>query len=984
MTRTPRKVPVSPALMLGAAITAAAGCGQPVADDDSATPAPVAADTDGPTISMSPIPDGQPLDTSVPVTVRLADPSGISNAFLYYRAPGTDYWGSSDFVRQEDDRYASEIPAAFVQHDGVDYYVEASDGSVNHNTSAWPDAGAASPEHFATEEVSGQFPYVATFDPPGGTEAWALEDTGWRGYVAGFDDGDNWHLCEDSSQSGAYSACHDHGSPYQTSPFLDYLVSPPIDLSNTAAADLFWTEFADYSRYAQHQLLVSTGHPNPASGDYVVLLDPLPVAPEAEGSWARSLHVDLSPFAGEPVVYIAFSYSGMWGDDWYLDDITIAEPTADLRFDDPVVEPGKTDPGGMVRLTIDVENAGLVASSLLTAVVTSPDGQVTVSPQEMALPGVAPGERVSVGPFEILVDAAHAEDVYIPVAITLSDDTNTWQDETRIQVGQPPVARIDISHEFEDDLQVYLGYGPPADPDLRITVQEDEGEDSSGTFHWDVDISGYASALPPNSTSNRWFLEVWDDSIGNTGRIEAFQIQIGGELYVCTGLPEPIPDDGTPVIVYIPGRPELELRTAAVDPAPAAPGATEELRVILNNTSSPPQGTLTGELHGVSTDIDMLEGGPMTMTYTAVDSSDDGTTGIISHDLPFRFRVADTHVDSTPVLFNLLITDEVDIWSVPIVVDVPYPVLGGLGLEIEDTSGKGATDSALEPGETTGLRLRVRNSGGLPTFAQVEAHVRILSDDGAGAYLEPTTAVLYPDPREDDGVSPNPETTPPSSSSPAPTPTLLPPGGPIPAGGGGKSDLLSIGVSSGSPGDRVELEVTLSDGTLEWMERRTLVLSETPWNPLTASDDPQGDADDYPIDFAAGTFRLSGSLLDMGWTSHATFDIDDTYLYGFISSRAEYQYAIVFVYGEARLYRWYEDDTTGIGYWYRRYSPPASLSAVQASDTQVVLSIDLADIGLTGAALFGGASAGACDGGSACDYAPDSASTGEGLTRFHW
>ncbi len=952
------------------------GCKEAPTPVETPTPTPSSLDVEGPEIAMTPIPDGQPLGVAVPMTATLTDPSGISSARLYYRAPGTDYWGSGFFSHTEGDRYDAEIPASFVQADGVDYYVQATDNSPARNSSFWPADGAAAPLHFDTERISGVFPYTATFEPEEAVDAWDLEATGWRSYVVGFDDDLNWHLCDDAAYSGTYSACHDHGSPYQTSEFLDYLVSPPIDLSGAKQVDLWWMEFADYSQYAQHQLLVSTGHPNPSSGDYVVVLDPLPVAPEAEGAWARSLHVDLSEFAGEPRVYVAFSYRGMWGDDWYVDQVTLAEPVPDLRFSSPVLAPSSVDPGETAEVRVNATNAGLVPSGPLTATVSSPDGQITISPSQIDLPGVDPGATVSVGPFQVQVDDAHATDLYVPITVTLSDASGTWEQDARIQVGQPPVARIDITHEFEDDLQVYLGYGPPDDPSLLITVQEDEGEDASGTFHWDVDISAYGDALPPNTTDHRWFLQVWDDSVGNTGRIESFFIQIGGEIYQSTGLPEPIPDDTTPVEVYIPGRAELELRTVRADPTPVAPGVEESLQVVVNNTSAPP-GTITAELLAVSDDVTLLESGPVTMTYTATPDAGDGVTGVLSHDVPFRFRVAEAHTDSSPILFNLLMTDGLDRWSIPVSVDVPYPVLQGLTLEIEDSFESGTVDNALEPGETAWLRLAIRNTGDLSTFGPVEATVRIVSDSGTGAMLDPSSVLFHPDPTADVSTGED-------LSGETPTPSEGPLAAPIPAGSGGKSDPVSLGVSSGVSGDTVKLEIVVSDGTVERSEERILVLSEPPWNPLTPGTDPAGDAGGYPIDLSEGRFRLSGSVLDMTWSSHTAFDIEETYLYAFLSGSPAYAYAIVFVYGEARLYRWYLDEASGVGYWYRRYTVPASLTGVQPDPYKVELSIDLADLGLAGGPLFGGASAGACEGGLACDYAPDSAGEGEGLTRFHW
>jgi hypothetical protein len=932
-------------------------CGDTPGDDDAPSPTPLpGSDSTGPTVVFDPIPDGQPAGEPVTLSVQLSDESGVYSAALYYRATGSEYWGTS-FLIPGTSGYTGTIPGSYVTQAGVDYYVKATDASLLRNTTLVPADGASGALHFSTQLVTSPFPFLATFDPPEGTPEevvanWSLEDTGWTRYIAGFNDQKSWRLRDEAPHSGTWAAFHSNGSPSQVDDFADYLISPPIDLSDATGVDLTWWERVDYPADARHSLLVSIGSGDPADGVFVPVIDPLPPADGADEGWVRSRHIDLSAWSGEPQVFIAFLYEGKFGDEWSLDDVRLETPSPDLAFGEVAVEPAQVEPGGSTGVVFPYQNEGLEATGPLTARLEGQGLQIT--PASLSLPAADAGEPGSAGPFTVGVDPGFPDNTFAAMTLTLSDGAHTWTQSARLAVGKPPVAHIEITHPYEDDIQLFIGYGDPAAPAWSMVVQQDEGKDAAGTFSWDVDLSAHMDALPPDAGVNRWYVQVWDDSEGNAGTLDVFRISMGDQVWESGGLPQPIPDNGTSIYDFIPGRASFRLQGSSTTPETIAPGQTVSLTVTVENTSAPPAGPLTGTLSTIEPDVVSLSGGPVEFTYLTTEEPIDGVFGTAGQDAPFRFTVSSRHVSSSPLAFTLTLTDGVDRWEVPVSLPVPYPVLGGLGVSIEDPKPDGsAGNEALDPGESAGLRIRVRNGGDLATFGEVSASVKVVSDDGAGATVDPKAVTLY-----DDALS-----------------AVLEPGE------GGKGALLPIAVKGGKIGDRIQLEVTVTDGTLTRVEDRTLTLGDPPWNPLLVADDPIGDAPGTS-DLAGGMFWRKGSLLKIRWTTYYTFDMSQTSLYSFLSNTPDFQYALVVITGQLLFDRWVPGDP---GTWSKSYSPAPTTHYVTQVDARTVeLGIDLAEINFASSPLYGGAGAGSCGGTTQCDYAPDEAVTTHGLTRFWW
>lgn len=964
-------------------------CSAPV-EDPSPTPTPTFppdADSDAPVIVLDAPTSSDTLGQAVEVAAVVSDPSGISSVALLYRAPGTDFWGSTFMAVSgeptEDPsgaRWVGSIPSTFVQPPGVEFYVRAVDASPNRNEGFAPAQGPTGPAYLEVLLPGQDFPYASSFEPADiPPEDWTLDQTGWTEYVAGFNDYLNWELTPSEARTGGFSAFHGHGSPFQTGDFDDYLVSPALDFStisteSSPSIDLYWFEMADLGQYAEHSVLVSTGSPDPADEQYQEVIALLDAPPELELGWGRSRHVDLSAFAGESQVYVAFRYKGLWGDDWYLDDVVIEAPRADLRFAPANIVPTGIQPGETAQLSLTLLNDGLTGSLPLTVTVSSTDSSLDISPQTLSITTVPANDQLLAGPVALSVPADHATNLYIPLEINATDGERSWTTAARLRVGNPAVAHIEITHAFEDDLILALGYGDPEAPTYLTTIQADEGGDNSGTFTWDVDISAQVAALPPNYDTQRWFVKVMDDSVVNTGTVDAFWIDFADERFTTEGLPQPIPDDQTPLFVFLPGKPLLEVRQLQTMPEVLAPGSKVSFSVVINNRGAPPVGTVTGTLSSTDPDVLSLSGGPIPFAYTALTSSrtlqedptptpsptpeptpdpNAGVFGILSSDKAFTFTVSNSHVDSSPLDFTLTLKDDEHTVQLPLQLSVPYPVLGGLALTIEDPQSTVKADEALNPSESAFLRLRLRNGGELATFGPVSVSMKVVAD-GDGLL----TLTSVPIPLLDDGGS-----------------------GVLEPGEGGKSAQIPLSLTGGKSGDTIRIELVMSDGVVSRTETRALQVDQVPFNPITIVTDPEGDSQGSPADLAYGFFKRQGNLLTLRWQSHTAFDMTSAPLYAYLASTAGYQYAIYA--DEPPLFLvWIPSGETG--YWSKRYTLPSSLVVQQIDDYTVQASINLADLSLTATPLFGGASVDNCGGAVGCDYAPNSVSLITGQTRFWW
>ena len=91
-----------------------------------------------PTITHTPIANGQPDNVAVTVSADVMAPTGVLSATLFYRRQGVGSFASTSMNLASGSTYSAQIPASAVQSPGVEYYIEAVDLSIPPNTVTSP------------------------------------------------------------------------------------------------------------------------------------------------------------------------------------------------------------------------------------------------------------------------------------------------------------------------------------------------------------------------------------------------------------------------------------------------------------------------------------------------------------------------------------------------------------------------------------------------------------------------------------------------------------------------------------------------------------------------------------------------------------------------------------------------------------------------------------------------------------------------------
>ncbi len=156
------------------------------------------------------------------------------------------------------------------------------------------------------------------------TEA-TFPPTGWLIYDVDADDPTPSNWARDTAQSYSAPASAKHKFDC-TQEQIGLLVSPQITIPDTGVTTLSfyergnWTNDMDY-----HGIWVSTTTSNVESFVELVELN----AP-LEDAWSTEpVSIDLSAYAGQDI-YVAFKYVGDCADDWWVDDISVTNPSLPL------------------------------------------------------------------------------------------------------------------------------------------------------------------------------------------------------------------------------------------------------------------------------------------------------------------------------------------------------------------------------------------------------------------------------------------------------------------------------------------------------------------------------------------------------------------------------------------------------------------------------------------------------------------------------
>ncbi|HWI51575.1 MAG TPA: S8 family serine peptidase, partial [Symbiobacteriaceae bacterium] len=246
----------------------------------------------------------------IDVSATVSDNISVSNVQLRFRMPGMSWWGMVDMQRAEGDHkagvYTGSIPGDMTGGSAVEYYIQAMDHAGNTANS-----GSAARPHSVRLLDGLRPPYSMDFE--GSTAGWTHGGTN-----------DVWQIGVPTSGPGAahsgtkVAATNLSGNYPEGSE--SYLMSPPIDLSASTSpknALSFWHWYELENGFDIGYVL--------GSGDGGNTWQVLKYFTGSSSGWKQTV-VDLTPYAGNPNVYVAFYLSSdasisMAG--WYMDDIAL-------------------------------------------------------------------------------------------------------------------------------------------------------------------------------------------------------------------------------------------------------------------------------------------------------------------------------------------------------------------------------------------------------------------------------------------------------------------------------------------------------------------------------------------------------------------------------------------------------------------------------------------------------------------------------------
>lgn len=751
--------------------------------------------------------------TPLTVTVEAADPQGVARVVTYYRTEGERTWITAPPMEAEGDAWTVEIPVEGVAAPGLELYFkgEDADGTV----SFLPEQGSRAPLSVDVRRQGLGLPYVQDFeDVPNDL----LREIGWAETSLQFE-GYEWGRVVNRAYSGEASIRHGRTPPNLSNDLDDWLISPVLDLTTIDKAQVSWREYGDRIDAATHALWLSTGSPDPRDGDYVKLAD---LSPPPEREWGRSDVVDLSAWAAEPAVYLAWTYQGIDADIWWLDDVEVRALAPDLRVAGLSVSPEPLSPGDEGTLTLTVENRTTVAASDITLVVAADDGATFGDP--IVIPAIEGEGSVDVD-VPMTIDGDFYENAWIDLDISATTAADDWSFSERMLVGQESTLSLTYTLEPLDELdteqlvRIVIGVGDPTDPDLEIPLP---GELlTSGTYDVELDITGYPEFLPPSPGVNRWWARVEN---GPFGTVDAFNIEYGGEVI-------PSADTGfffgfAPELFFLPQPPEPRVTSQTTTPSPVAPGSDVSWTVNLANAGEGTQGPTTIRISTVDPAVTMTSAGPFALGTSG------GWARGASASVDFGFSVASDRKNSRPIQFVAAITDAFETIEVPIDVQVPWPVITVSGLVIDDWD-DGDADGLLEPSETANLDLSITNVGGLNTFGSTTCALAVTGGT-ATATVDVASSFI----------------------------------GVISAESTETEDDFQVTVTAGSNGDTLDFTLTCTDRDETYVAPFQITLGERPWVSISAIDDPVGDSrDSYRFDAVNGRYRSDGKDLQIELTS---------------------------------------------------------------------------------------------------------------------
>jgi len=825
-----RRLPVGLALLL-------LGCPPP---EDSATPILAEGPVLEHVLSDATLVEGDNLA----IAVTASDPDGVAGVRLYHRALGTETWDWVD-LEQADDAWSTSLP---VDDPGLEYYFKGTDSGEIQAVSYLP--AEASAEPFAVDVLvqALPLPFSESFELDDGEST--LRDLGWVSFQSEFP-GYPWELVE-SAADGAIGVRHAVGTGDDGDAMDDWLIAPALDFSTLDDIQVSWYETGTEVDLANHELHLSTGSRDPSDGEFELVQ-----ALDAPGEdWARSEVVDLSAYAGERLVWLAWRYTGAVADSWSVDAVAVRELAPDLSA---VIasEPDPVHPGDEVNLEVTVSNAtDVTADDVFIGLYVDMGAGVVEDSVEL---GSVPGQGSSIGQLFFALDETLPGNSRLPYEITLTAGDESWTQDFELQLGYPSTATLDFTLHETALVQVSLGVGDPDDPSAEfdaLTATEPAGEGAL-----EVDITDRWALLPPAPGVERWFARI---TAHTTGTVDGFAIRYGDAQYEATTLPTLMA--GEELLVYLPEPPEPRVDAATTNPTTVQPGdvGVTFSTLQLYNQGDASSGPLTATLSCDDSDVTILDSGPLLISADAWMAGE--TTTLTD---AFLFDVSPYKIDSEPVQLLLTLEDEIEIFEIDIELAVPWPVLRIVRVQVEDDDNG---DGILDPGETATLEIEVANTGDQDTDGIARGTLAVLPSSVASATVDGGEESF----------------------------------GQIEAGDS-RSEDFDIVVTGGEVGDVLALQVDIYDGVTTFAPSFDFVLGEPPWLAAAAVDDDVGDVlGGYGFDWVNAWYRVNDGMFQLRCESTTAVDASTVFIEGWGSSSGAgfVLYQLVITSGTADLLGW--------------------------------------------------------------------------------
>lgn len=849
-----------------------------------------------------PVPEGEALSLGV-VT---EDEDGVASVTAWVRTSGSIVWRSVGLKTADGSTWTGFVAEELVRVPGVEYWIEAIDGSDWQVPGAWPSQGPDEPHRVEVWSQALSLPYVEDFESA--NDARDLYALGWSEHgPSDF----TWELSALNANSGEWSAFHRSGA-HEVETFADWLVSPALNFSAETSVGVRWRELGVSSALAKHALYLSTTSSDPQTGAFVKVADVL--AAVADGAWGRAAEVDLSAWAGSDRVWLAWYYEGVsmpggHSDAWYIDDIEVGPLEPDLILVDVLVPPA--DPGTALDLTVSLQNRG---GQVMTDLVLY--GEVETGSGSFGPPQVT--DLVAVGStweatLTLSISGEQPDNSRMQVILWATGADDVWSWPVDVVVGELSSASVAVSTFADGVVQAWVGTGDPVSASVRIPVVADYLV--AGSWSFDVELAGVETWLPPRP-NERWWVEVQSTT---GGTLDGFGVtHEGSSTWGDTG--GFVADQAA--LFWSPPPPEPALIEVIIDPAEIEPGGEAGWSAILVNNGGVGNGPMWASVSTSDPDVTIHAPGPF-----AVAPTDWGVGELIPIETSFTVAAARTHSGS--VSLEIRVYDEVDSWVLTSVVGVPWTELMVTGLQIDDSVG-GDGDQTLEVGESAFIEVDLTNvglraSGALQCVLAVEsdAVIQVISDTDDFGQLAPA--------------------------------------------GTQDGDDFEVWVSSGNAADEATFSWTCSDSDHAYFAETTLVLGEAPWQAISRTPDPTGDAlGDSDFDLVFGEWRLGPNTLEIRLRSKMGFDPSLSFVEAWvISNGTPYDmYQIVALNGMGQLVAW---NTQQAG-------PTAYLGApeVWAVGRELTIVVDRSQLDLAASSLILGFGAGFCGGTDFyCDHFPD-------------